>query len=132
MKSCVSLGFLAPEIELAIAQTRENVRDRVARFTGGMAMPSPAGKTAILTDDGLASEFTMLAAIKNIRLHEPARIIVAVPTVSALSARMVSQLADHLVCLNIRSSHTFAVADAYEQRDDLDDRQVLEELIGVP
>ena len=127
-----ALGIQAPEVRLAIAQTRENVRDRVARFTGGVALPSPAGKTVILTDDGLASGFTMLAAIKSIRFREPARIIVAVPTASASAAGMVSSLADYLVCLNIRSSRTFAVADAYEQWYDLTDREVLEVLAGVP
>jgi predicted phosphoribosyltransferase len=123
-----ALGLSAPEVKRAIAETRKNVNDRVARFTGGKAVPSLSGKTIILTDDGLASGFTMLAAIKSIRLHQPARIIVAVPTASASSTEMVAQVADQLVCLNIRSTRMFAVADAYEQWYDLDDREVLEEL----
>ena len=36
-----------------------------------------------------------------------------------------------MVCLNIRSSRMFAVADAYEQWYNLDDREVLEELAGI-
>jgi putative phosphoribosyl transferase len=90
------------------------------------------GKNVILTDDGLASGFTMLAAIQGIRLRNPARIIVAVPTASETSAALVSRHADHLVCPNIRSGRTFAVADAYREWYDLDDREVLEELAGVP
>jgi len=125
-----ALGLSAHEVDLAIADTRKNVNERVARFTGGRAV-LPAGKTVILTDDGLASGFTMLAAIKSIRLQKPARIVVAVPTASASSAEMVSQHVDQLVCLNIRSSRMFAVADAYEQWYDLDDCEVLKELAGI-
>ena len=74
----------------------------------------------------------MLAAVKSIRLQEPARILVAVPTASASSAEMVSRQVDRLVCLNIRSSRMFAVAEAYEEWYDLDDREVLAELAGIP
>jgi len=126
-----ALGLSAHEVDVAIAETRKNVHERVARFTGGRAVPVLAGKTVILTDDGLASGFTMLAAAKSIRNHKPARIIVAVPTASASSAELVSQNVDQVVCLNIRSSRMFAVADAYEEWYDLDDREVLEELDGI-
>jgi putative phosphoribosyl transferase len=127
-----ALALPKAEVDRAIADTRENVNERVDRFTKGQAIPSPAGKTVILTDDGLASGFTMLAAVHSIRRKKPARIIVAVPTASAPAARLVSGQVDQLVCLNIRSSRMFAVADAYEQWYDLDDREVLEELAGVP
>jgi predicted phosphoribosyltransferase len=127
-----ALALPKAEVDRAIADTRENVNERVDRFTKGQAIPSPAGKTVILTDDGLASGFTMLAAVHSIRRKRPARIIVAVPTASAAAARLVSGQVDQLVCLNIRSSRMFAVADAYEQWYDLDDREVLEELAGVP
>ena len=127
-----ALGLPATDVDQAIGQTRKNVAERVARFTGTRAVPEPAGKTVILTDDGLASGFTMLAAIQSIRRRNPARIIVAVPTASATSAGLVSRQAEQLVCLNIRSSRMFAVADAYAEWYDLDDREVLEELAGVP
>ena len=127
-----ALGLSAPDVDEAIAATQKNVHERVARFTGGRTVPAPAGKTVILTDDGLASGFTMLAAVRSIRIQKPARILVAVPTASASSAEMVSRQVDQLVCPNIRSSRMFAVADAYEQWYDLDDREVLEELAGIP
>ena len=127
-----ALALPKSEVDRAIADTRENVNERVDRFTKGQAIPSPAGKTVILTDDGLASGFTMLAAVQSIRRKKPAHIIVAVPTASATTARLVSGQVDHLVCLNIRSSRMFAVADAYTEWYDLDDREVLEELAGVP
>jgi predicted phosphoribosyltransferase len=127
-----ALGLLGRDVDAAIAATKKNVQERVARFSGGRKAPVPAGKTVILTDDGLASGFTMLAAIRSLRLQGPARIVAAVPTASASSAGIVAQQADQLVCLNIRSGRRFAVAEAYEEWYDLDDREVLAELAGIP
>ncbi len=126
-----SLGLSQYEVDKAVEETRMNVRERVAMFAGGKAVPEPKGKTAILVDDGLASGFTMLAAVQSLRTHNPAGIIVAVPTASASSAGMVSRVVDKLVCLNIRTTWRFAVADAYEQWYDLADREVLDELAGM-
>lgn len=126
-----ALGLSVHEVEQAVAETRKNVTERVARFTGGRPIPDMVKRTVILTDDGLASGFTMLAAVQSIRSYKPARILVAVPTASGSSAELVAGHADQLVCLNIRSGRTFAVAEAYEEWYDLDDREVLEEIAGM-
>jgi predicted phosphoribosyltransferase len=123
-----ALGLTDIEVERAVAATMDNVTERVSRFTGRNPMPKMKGKTVILTDDGLASGFTMLAAVQGIRFHKPARILVAVPTASLSSAELVSREADMVICLNIRSGHPFAVADAYREWHDLSDHEVLEEL----
>lgn len=127
-----ALGLSQREADAAIAKTRENVRERLARFTGGRGIPPVRGKTVILTDDGLASGFTMLAAVRGLRPGEPARIVVAVPTASASSADLLAREADLVACLNVRSGRTFAVADAYREWHDLSDREVLAALEGIP
>ena len=127
-----ALGLSQAKVDAAIATTRKNVQERITRFSSGRPFPKIAGKTAILTDDGLASGFTMLAAVRSIRPRNPAGIVVAVPTASASSAELVAGQADHLVCLNIRSGQRFAVAEAYQHWYDLDDREVLTELENMP
>jgi len=127
-----ALGLSESDVDRAVGETKKNITERIARFSVGKHLPELAGKTVILTDDGLASGFTMLAAIKSIRLLNPARIMVAVPTASAASAELVAHDADQLVCLNIRSGRRFAVAEAYEEWYDLDDQEVLDELAGIP
>ncbi|HJX55663.1 MAG TPA: phosphoribosyltransferase family protein [Methanoregula sp.] len=126
-----ALGLSQVEVDAAVAQTRKNVQERIARFTGGRPFPDLAGKTTILVDDGLASGFTMLAAITSIRTSGTAHIIVAVPTSSASSAERVAAEVDQLFCLNIRSSQRFAVAEAYKHWYDLDDREVMKELADM-
>ena len=126
-----ALGLSQGEVDTAVTLTRKNVRDRIERYTGGRSFPDLSGKTAILVDDGLASGFTMLAAIQGIRTYGPARIVVAVPTASASSAERVAREADQVICLNIRSGGRFAVAEAYEHWYDLDDREVMRELADM-
>ena len=123
-----ALGLSDAEVDQAIAETRQNVNERIVRFTGGRPMPTAAGKTVILTDDGLASGFTMLASARNIRRYQPANVMVAVPTASASSAGLVAREVDQLVCLNIRSGRMFAVAEAFRQWYELVDLDVLAEL----
>jgi len=128
-----ALGLTEEEIGIATEKARENVQDRITRFRAGTKLLDPAGKTCILTDDGLASGFTMLAALESLRNLHPAQIIVAVPTASAGSAEIVSREVDKLICLNIRPGPRFAVAEAYKRWYDLSDGQVIAELsLPVP
>ena len=125
-----ALGLSRAEVEQAVSETKENVRERLARFMDNKSLHVPEGSTIVLTDDGLASGFTMLAAIRSIRRQSPGRIVVAVPTGSLSAVRRVAAEADLVACLNIRSGRTFAVADAYRQWYDLDDDEVIRELQG--
>jgi predicted phosphoribosyltransferase len=76
-------------------------------------------------DDGLASGYTMTAAAEALRSLTPRKIIVAVPTGSLSAVDRVADLVDELICLNVRSGYTFAVADAYEEWYDLSEDEAL-------
>jgi putative phosphoribosyl transferase len=122
------LGLSGEEVDTAIAATRRNITERVARYMPDRPFPDPAKKCVVLTDDGLASGYTMLAAVESIRTLKPERIMVAVPTASASSAGRVAREVDECICLNIRRGDRFSVAEAYRNWYDLDDREVLAEL----
>jgi putative phosphoribosyl transferase len=126
------LNLTDRETAAAIEKTRRNVQERIAVFTEGKPFPDLPGRCAILTDDGLASGYTMLAAIASVREHWPARLVVAVPTASAQSASRIAREVDTVVCLNIRTGPRFAVAEAYREWHDLDDDEVLSELEDIP
>jgi predicted phosphoribosyltransferase len=120
------LGLSAKAVEEGISQTREIVRQRVQKFRANRPFPVLNGRTVILADDGLASGFTMLAAVESIRTRQPEKIVVAVPTASAGAIQLLAPRVDELVCLNIRRGLIFAVADAYEKWHDLSDNEVLD------
>ncbi|MDI9633282.1 MAG: phosphoribosyltransferase family protein [Methanolinea sp.] len=126
-----ALGLSEREVERAVRETRKNVRRRMETFARWREFPPLGGKTAILTDDGLASGFTMLAAARSLRRLGPARVVVAVPTASLAAAELLRREVDLVVCLNVRTGRIFAVADAYREWHDLTDDEVIAELAAV-
>jgi putative phosphoribosyl transferase len=118
------LGLTDEEIQRAVTETRENIAKRIDTFTREIPVPPIRGRTVIITDDGLASGYTMMAAVESIRSETPEKIIVAVPTGSAGAVAVISGRADVVVCLNLKDGYPFAVADAYRSWHDLDDQEV--------
>ena len=119
------LGLDHETIQRCLAKTKAIVRERVKKFRDGREFPDLKGRTAVLVDDGLASGFTMLVAVKSVRKMFPKRIIVAVPTSSIGAVHLLLPHVDTLVCLNVREEPIFAVADAYKRWYDLSDEEVL-------
>ena len=107
----------------------EDVRAEVARRTEVYSHARPpidvAGKTVILLDDGLASGYTMLAAIKSIRAHDPASVLAAAPVASRSAAAMIEEAADDCVFEIVSPAMPFAVANFYVVWHDLTDEDIL-------
>lgn len=120
------LGLTGEETKILAEQVLEEIERRNRKFRGDRPFPNLIGKTVILVDDGLASGYTMLAAIKSVKKQKPKGILVAVPTAPLSSARLVASQVDQLICLNIRRGPFFAVADAYQKWYDLKDGEVME------
>jgi len=118
------LGLTEEDIEESISKAKRSIEERLRKFRGNKPMPSLKHKIIILVDDGLASGFTMLAAVRSLRKSLPEKIVVAVPTASLGAIDLLRSEVDEIVCLNIRSG-SFAVADAYESWHDLADEEVL-------
>jgi putative phosphoribosyl transferase len=119
--------------EAEIEEQRRIVKDELERrndiFRNGSPSPNLENKAVILVDDGLASGYTMMASLHEVKKRNAARTTVAVPTASLSSLRRVGDMADDIYCANIREGPYFAVASAYENWYDLDHDEVLR-LIG--
>jgi putative phosphoribosyl transferase len=124
------LELTQEEIEASISETEANIRERLRKFRGDKPMLRLKDMIVVLVDDGLASGFTMLAAVRSVRDESPSKIIVAVPTASSGAIDLLISEVDEIVCLNVRSGLSFAVADAYENWFDLTDEEVLQILQG--
>lgn len=114
------------EINNQIKKTKEIIEQRNMLFRHGRPYPLIKDKYVIIVDDGLASGYTMLAAINFIKRKDPKKVIVSVPTASEKTVDFLLNKADEIVCLNVRSGFPFAVADAYINWYDLSDEEVLE------
>lgn len=103
-------------------QTREHIlRDKLPR-------QFVRGKHVIIVDDGLASGYTMLAAVQSARQSGAGRVTVAVPVASESAMRLISEAADEVICIVESHRLPFAVADYYLTWHDLTDEEVLDYL----
>ena len=119
------LDLSEEQIERQINKTKDIIKRRNERFRKGQNFPSIKDRTVIIVDDGLASGYTMLAAIDFVKRQEPQKTVVAVPTGSEETVDTILTHVDELFCMNVRSGYTFAVAEAYENWYDLEDEEVI-------
>jgi putative phosphoribosyl transferase len=118
------LGLSRDEIEELAEPVQRELSARNRIFREDAPFPDLHGKVTILVDDGLASGYTMITAVRLVRRKKPAQIIVAVPTASASTVKFLAEEVDEVVCPNIRSGYSFAVADAYRNWRDLSSDEV--------
>lgn len=122
------LGIAEDALEAQLGRVRRQVEGRQRVFMEGRAFPELSGREVILVDDGLASGYTMLAALSSVKRRNPKRVVVAVPTSPRRTAEFLLPKVDLLLCLNLREEATFAVADAYAEWYDLSEKEALEHL----
>src|SRR4030066_2026802 len=108
-----------------VAKTRETLGKRNLLFRQGEDFPSLKDKTVILADDGLASGYTMVAALEYTKKSNPSKIVIAVPTGSQKTVKKISSFLYVPYCLNVREDYPYAVAEAYRNWYDVSDEEVL-------
>lgn len=118
------------QIDAQVAKTLANVKEREVRLRGGRPYPDLAGAATLIVDDGLASGSTMRAAVRFLRGKGAGALMVAVPTALDRTAQALLPQLDLLVCPNLRGGPSFAVAEAYENWYDVEEKEVLDLLAG--
>ncbi len=122
------LALTPEEIQRAAAEVQAEIRRRTRAYRGDRPPPEVRGKLVVLTDDGLATGLTMVAAIRSLRPSEPQRLMVAVPAAPRHSLQRVAAEADDAICLIEQERPPFAVASYYHYFPDLTDREVIDTL----
>lgn len=110
-------------IDEAVAREREELRRRERLYRGNRPPLALAGWTTILTDDGLATGYTMLAAIRAIREQRPLKIVVAVPVAPPSTLKRLAAEADEIVCAHT-TEDLFAVGQFYRDFSQVTDEEV--------
>ena len=119
------LGYSKEEVEALAEDLKRYVISRTLKLRGSLKYPKLNDYVALIVDDGIATGYTMVAAIRFLRGRNADKIIAASPTASNTGLRLVSKEADKVVVVNIRSL-PYAVADAYLEWHDVSDEEVLE------
>ena len=123
------LGVSEEQIRVLAEKVSGEISRRVNAYRRGRLGLNLEGKTVIVVDDGIATGFTVQAALKSIRNVNPCRLILAVPVLPADTVQLLQEKVDELVYLQAPELF-YAVGQFYIEFDQTSDNEVIELLAG--
>jgi predicted phosphoribosyltransferase len=118
-------GIPESAIESVAREEAAELERRERAYRDGRPAPDLANRIVILVDDGLATGSTMRAAAQAVRLHRPARVVVAVPVGARQTCSEIAAVADEVICARMPEPFS-AVGQWYLNFDQTDDDEVRE------
>lgn len=94
-----ALHISQTEIDGVIANETRELERRELAYRGDQPPVDVAGRCVLLVDDGVATGYTMRAAVEALRKRNPNQIVVAVPVAAQSTCAELQQHADSVVCL---------------------------------
>ncbi len=120
------LGIGKEYLDSVVEKERKELHRRQKLYRGEeSALSGLSGKSVILIDDGIATGYTMKAALAAIKEQNPARIVVAVPVAPRDTLEEMERLADEVVVIETPEPF-WAVGAHYQKFDQTPDEEVIE------
>jgi putative phosphoribosyl transferase len=85
-------------VDMVASEEQKELERRERVYRDDRPPPNLRGRVVILVDDGLATGSTMRAAVRAVRIQQPARVVVAVPTGSIEACEELRSMADEVIC----------------------------------
>jgi putative phosphoribosyl transferase len=117
-------GVTDADIERAKQQQIAEINQRRALYLKDRERQPIEGKTAIVVDDGIATGATVRAALKALRLANPAKLVLAVPVAPADSLDILKAEVDDAICLETPEPF-YAVGVYYRDFTPVSDQDVV-------
>ena len=117
-------GLSRQEVNERVEFARREAEELQARLHERWPELDPAGRAAVLVDDGLATGATMVAAVRWARSRGAARVLAAVPVGATATVGALSREADGVVCPYVTDEFG-AVGLWYENFSEVYDQEVL-------
>ena len=119
-------GLSQQQINYQVSLVRAAIRQRSLLYHRDRPPSVVKGKTVIIVDDGLASGYTMMAAVESIRYRQPREVIVAVPVASATALKKVGKLGDRVITCVAGFGPEFYVSDFFRYWHEPSDDEVIQ------
>ena len=124
-KAIKRTGLSRQQIEYEVSRIRADIKKQSLLYKGDRPLVRVSGKTAIIVDDGLASGFTMTAAVESVRHRRPKEIVAAVPVAPASAVTQLEMVADKIVTHATGFMPKFYISDFYRYWYDVSDDEVI-------
>ena len=122
------LGLTERQIQHQVEKVVVEIRRRSDVYRSILRKPGGKTKTSVIIDDGLASGYTALAAVKTLRNRGISKVIVAAPVISGKAYKLIAPRVDGLFYVILSRVYPFAVAEFYDNWYDLSDEEVIKYL----
>lgn len=109
----------------------QEAKRRREKYLRGKEPISPAGKVAILVDDGIATGSTMMVAVKKIKQENPRKVVVAVAVSPKETAQRFAGEVDEFVAVTIPDIFWGAIGYYYDDFSQVSDEEVMNLLQGA-
>lgn len=120
---------LQDQVEAYLAEERRHQLAEIARrkklFRAVRPQAPVTGRSVIVTDDGIATGSTMIAALQTVKPQNPREVIVAVPVASPKRLEEVRRWCDDMVCL-LCPEIFWAIGQFYEDFSQVEDEEVVQ------
>lgn len=117
------IGIREHDFEKMIAKEYKEVQRRQILYTGSAQAPNVKDKTAIVIDDGIATGYTIRAAIKWLKQEQPCKIIIAIPVAPPDIVKELAREVDEVIC-PVQPDPFWAVGMHYEDFSQTTDQEV--------
>jgi len=118
------LGLGAQDMEHQVERVIREINRRVILYRGRQAPPDTSGRAVLLIDDGIATGFTVLAALRSLRCSGAQKTILAVPVAPPEVINRLKREVDEVVCLK-SPEEFYAVGQFYEDFRQTTDQEVI-------
>jgi putative phosphoribosyl transferase len=122
-KMLAYLNLTEAEIERISQSIIEEIKQRTDIY-GSIQRPDIEGRNIIVADDGIATGYTLIAAIKSLQNMHPLSLTLVVPVSSKQAYEKISPMVERIICPIVDDPGLFAVANYYKEWYDLPARDI--------
>ncbi|SHF48805.1 Predicted phosphoribosyltransferase [Desulfofundulus australicus DSM 11792] len=120
------LGLKEKDVAGLVEEQRKEIERRLVLYRGDKEYPDYSGRCIIVVDDGIATGYTVIAALRWIRQKfRPEKLILAVPVAPVDSLDRLEKEVDQLVVL-MAPEDFYAVGQFYQDFRQVTDREVIQ------
>lgn len=118
------LGLIPRELSDSVRCEMAEIKRRMEVYRNNPEYPVLSGRRVIVVDDGVATGYTMLAALRSVKKFEPLEVTLAIPVAPPNVLALLKDEVDRAVCL-LTPENFYAVGQFYLDFDQTSDDEVI-------